>query len=127
VPPSKIHVFALVILLGISAVWIVSAAVRGAAPVYYVVGAGVVVAALGAALSQPWARYLIYLLAAAYSAQWLSAVLSGLLRGPLLDYLRSIPLPQAILSFAPGAAVFFVIGYCCYVAHTYVGRREGPI
>jgi hypothetical protein len=127
VPRSRVHVLVLVTLLVISGLWIASASVRATSLVYAAIAGVVLIAAAGAALSQPWARFLIYALAAAYSAQWLSAVLLGLFRGPLLDYLRSIPLLQGVLSFMPAAAIFFVIGYCCWVAHTYVGRRGEPI
>ena len=126
-PRSKIHVSALVLLLVLQGVWIALAAARGAAPIYYLLGALVLAAAAGAALSQRWSRFLIYALAAAYAAQWLWVVLWGLLRGSLIEYLRSIPVLKGVLSFVPAAALFLVIGYCCYVAHTYIGRREGPI
>ena len=124
---TRIHVWTLTLLLTALAIWLtVTAASTGYWP-YYVSAAAVLSAAVGVATWQRWARYLIYILGVSVILEWLWFVIPDISSGALADRAHNASTLLVVLWFVPAAGLFFFIGYCCYVAHTYVGKRHGYI
>jgi hypothetical protein len=121
------HIWALAALLTMEGSLILAAAAKGAGLFYYLMSAAFLSAAVGAVLLRVWARYLVFALTAAFAISWLTPVVESLVNGSLAQHLRSVPRPQAVLSFVPAMGLFLVLGYCCYVAHAYIGTRERHI
>ena len=85
------------------------------------------VAAVGTVASRRWSRFLVYAFSALVTLQWLWIVGNQIKGGFLIPYLRGIPPLEAVLVFVPAVVMFLLIGYCCYVAHRYVGVRGGHV
>jgi hypothetical protein len=68
------------------------------------------VAAGGVAVRKRWARYLVYLLAFLFAAQWSYSVWVAAASG----YFRDSGAGRSILSLLPGTAFLLLIAFCCY-------------
>jgi hypothetical protein len=124
---ARLHTSIAAALLGSYGVWMLTDAVKTHYWATGVIGAALLLAAGGAVTSQRWSRFLVYAFAAVLTLRWLWIVGGQVTSGFLIPYLRDMPPLRAVLVFVPAAVMFLLAGYCCYVAHRYVGRRGGHV
>jgi hypothetical protein len=124
---ARVHTTIAAALLGAYGIWMLAGAVKTYSWPMGAIGAALVLAAVGAVTSWPWSRFLVYAFAAVVTFQWLRFVGPEITSGFLIPYLRGMPLLKAVLVFVPAAIIFLLTGYCCYVAHRYVGNRGGHV
>jgi hypothetical protein len=124
---ARLHTSICAALLSAYGIWMLTDALKTH---YWVTGAiatALLLAAVGAVASQRWSRFLVYAFAAVVASRWLWVVGDQIKSGFLIPYLSDMPPLKAVLVFVPAAVMFLLTGYCCYVAHRYVGVRGGHV
>jgi hypothetical protein len=124
---ARVHTSTAAALLGAYGIWILTWALPTRYWSLVAIGVALLVAAAGAIMSQPWSRFLVYAFAILLTLRWLWIVGGQVADGFLVNYLRGMPPLRAVLTFVPAAIMFMLTGYCCYVAHRYVGNRDGHV
>jgi hypothetical protein len=87
-----------------------------------IVPAAALVAAVGVAVRQRWARYLVYVIALLLAVQWSYFVWTAAISG----YFRDSGVGRSILSLLPGAAFLLLVTFCCYGVTTQRASERGP-
>jgi len=72
------------------------------------------IAALGVALKFPWARSLVWMLAAVFVVLWVYSIWAAERAGYFLDSSAGV----ALLSLVPGSVFLLAAIFCCYVVET---------
>ena len=77
-------------------------------------------AALGAALDRFWAKPFIWSLGVIAIFEWVVYTSRAYRAG----YFRSISTITAAIALTPGLCMCVLVGYCCYVANTYIDKSR---
>jgi len=115
---SGIHVALLVAILLAYSSYAVDVAVRRNWMLYAIGAIFSLTAAVGSALDRFWAKPFIWSLGVIALVEWVIYTSITYRTG----YFRSISAFTVAIALAPGLCLCGLVGYCCYVANTYIGR-----